>query len=220
MKESPLSVAFTAVLTICAVLVTAMLVRREFFPPTRTTAVEKHINNWESFRGGQSLTPPGRPVSLIVFSDYQCPACRILARQLDTLRERFPTQLSVYYRNIPIASHRFARPAAFAAECAGRDGRFDAAHHLRFAEAESIGVRSWGRFARDIGVPDTASFSKCVRDSLPAQVVHRDELDGKALDIKATPTMLLDDRLLQGAPTLEKMQDLIASRVKLKTASR
>jgi protein-disulfide isomerase len=102
---------------------------------------------------------------------------------MDSLRQRFP-QLSVYYRNVTIPNHPFARSAAFAAECAARDHRFREAHRLLFTEAESIGIRSWGRFGTVIGIPDTIAFTRCIRDSLPARIVQQDEADARRLNVQ------------------------------------
>jgi protein-disulfide isomerase len=112
-RANTLGTAFPGILTACAPIVTALLVRREFFPPPALgpfTATK--IKNWGAFKGGQPFGPAGRPVSLIVFSDYQCPACRVLSTRLDSLRGKFPTLLSVDYRNVAIPGHRFARAAA------------------------------------------------------------------------------------------------------------
>lgn len=202
MRSDTLSTISTAILATCAVIVTGMLARREFFPapPSRSTKPVA-IANWKEFRGGQPIGEAGKKVSLVIFSDYQCPACRSLAARLDSLRSQFPVQLSIYYRNVPVPAHKFARPAAFAAECAARNGRFEQAHRLLFAEPDSLATRSWGSFASKLGMADSAAFSACVRDSLPAAVVQRDETDAHRLNVRVTPTLLLNEQLLEGVPT-------------------
>lgn len=101
-----------------------------------------------------------------------------------------------------------------------KEGRFERANALLFTEVDSIGVRSWGRFAGLLEITDTVAFNACVRDSLPAAIVQRDESDAKRLDIRATPTLLLDDLLLTGAPPLADLEKVISKTVKAKLASR
>lgn len=213
----------TGVFVACAIVIAGVLVRREFFPPAARSAsmqTQQKIDNWSDFQGGQPLTVGGRPISLVVFSDYECPACLTLSRRLDTLRAKFPTQLSIYYRNYPIPRHVKARPAAFAAECAARQGRFEPAYRLLFANVDSIGVRSWGRFAMLAGIADTSSFTTCVRDSLPVAVVRRDQEDGRRLNVEATPTLLLDNTLVRGAAPLAELERLVESAINAKRGSR
>lgn len=223
MTAQTLNNIVTGIFVACALAITGMLARREFFPPappSSTMTVQSKISNWREFQGGHPIGTPGQPVSLVVFSDYECPACRKFSMRLDTIRAKFPTQLSVYYRNVPIPGHRRARPAAFAAECAARQGRFEHAYKMLFAHVDSIGVRPWGRFATLAGIRDTLGFSECVRDSLPGAVVLRDEADAGRLNVQVTPTLLLNDILISGAPATPELETLIRNAIRAKPASR
>jgi protein-disulfide isomerase len=217
MKASVINTITNGVLAACAVTITVILLRRELFPPKPAAAnivTTRQVPNWKDYRTGQPLGAPNRSVSLVVFSDYECPACRRLFWQLDTLRAKFPTQLSVYYRNVPIAYHRKARPAALAAECAAVQGRFETAHRLLFIQGDSIGIRPWGRFAAAAGITDTARFSDCVRDSLTVAQLVRDEQAANTLGLRATPTFLLDSILMQGAPRIETLEAMIKGQIR------
>jgi protein-disulfide isomerase len=208
-------------LSLCALVITGLLVKREVFhAPPQSPEVSMRMSNWKDYARGQILDSPGKPVTLIVFSDDECPFCRALAARLDTMRTKFPSRLSIYYRNTPIPTHRFARAAAYAAECAGRVGLFSKAHKTLFEESDSLGVRSWGRFASRIGVTDTAAFVTCVRDSLPVTVLQNDEKDAKRLNIRGTPTLFVNDELIQGAPSVDKLSGLIEQHSKDLSPSR
>ncbi len=203
------------IFVVCALAITGMYARREFFPPTPPpTSQLTEIKNWRDFQGGQALTSTGGPVRLVVFSDYECPACRAFSLRLDTIRGKYPTQLSVYYRNLPLPYHAKARPAAFAAECAAIQGKFRSANKLLFADVDSIGSRSWGRFAALAEIADTTSFISCVRDSLPARIVLRDEADAKRLNVRVTPTLLLDNVLVSGVPSASEFDGMIEKAIK------
>ena len=210
MNSGTLNNVFTGLLCASALVIAGILVRREFVhAEPKATEASTQVSNWRDFAHGQALEPSGNPVTLIIFSDYQCPFCRTLAARLDTVRIKFPHQLSIYYRNTPIPSHRFARAAAYAAECAGRVGLFPNAHRALFEESDSLGIQSWGRFASRIGMRDTTAFAVCVRDSLPLTVVQQDEIDAKRLGIHSTPSFLVNDEFVRGAPSLDQLSALI-----------
>ncbi len=207
---------------LCALAIAGMMARREFFPasPAVADSPKVQIANWREYRKGHAVGAPAGRVSLVVFSDYECPACRKLAFRLDTIQARFPNQLTIYYRNFPLPYHRKARVAAFAAECAAREGAFERAHALLFADVDSIGVRSWARFAALSGVADTLRFSRCVQDSLPAAVVATDQADAGRLNLQVTPTLLLDSLMLRGLPSATELEALIQRSAETKTSMR
>lgn len=205
----------TGILCACALTITALVVRQQFFAPSpaAATTIPRTIKNWRDFQSGRMLTAPGGRVSLIVFSDYECPACRSFSKVVDSLRARYPNTLSVYYRHLPIPSHPYARPAAFASECAAVQGRFAEAHQLLFSSPDSNGLRPWSAFAVQAGVGNVDAFDTCMRDSTQVAVVQQDEADAKRLNVRMTPTMLLDDELLEGGQSLPELDARIRKRL-------
>ena len=211
MSKDTLQNIATGVLCLCALVITGLLVKRELKPSTPSVVSRTSVvSNWKDFARGEALTSAGKPVTVVVFSDYQCPYCRVLAARIDSLSAKSRSMISLIYRNAPIPAHRFARSAAFAAECAGQAGKFERAHRLLFRDVDSIGVRSWGRFAELVNVKDSAAFSACVRDSVPVTTIRGDEQDAKRLSIHGTPTLLINEELVQGAPTTDELTALIA----------
>lgn len=215
MKREVAGYVMTGILCVCALAVTGMMVRQQFFAPTVAGAgqIQTRIKNWKDFRSGRPLGSMNGPVSLVVFSDYECPACRAFSKIVDSLRATYPNQLSVYYRNLPLPSHPFARPASFAAECAALQGRFAEAHRLLFSDPDSNSTRPWTAFARQAGIADITGFLRCIRDSVPVTVVKRDEADAQRLGIHVTPTLLLDDQLIDGSRTFAHMDEMVRKRM-------
>lgn len=215
MSKDSVGNIMTGILCVCAVTITGLVVRQQFFAPpaAAASAIPKAIKNWREFQSGRTLTAPGGRVSLVVFSDYECPACRAFSKVVDSLRARYPGVLSVYYRHLPIPSHPYARPAAFAAECAAVQGRFAEAHRLLFSNPDSNGIRPWSAFATEAGVRNVDAFNACMRDSTQVAFVQRDEADAKRLSVRMTPTLLLDDQLLEGGPSLAEMDEHIRKRL-------
>ena len=90
-------------------------------------------------------------------------------------------------------------PSAVAAECAERQGRFEAMYQLLFAQQESLGSKDWGDFAEEAGVPDVGTFEECLTlpaDSFPRIQAGRDL--GLRRNIRGTPTVFVNGRLFGG----------------------
>jgi protein-disulfide isomerase len=206
-----------ALLTLCAVVTTALLVRRELFPSPPTTApAVRTVDDWEEYAAvGQRYGSDSAPVTLVEFSDFQCPFCRSLATSVSAVLAKNATSVRHVFRHYPLTgvhSHAFA--AAIAAECAGKQGRFRQYHDALFAQQDSIGKRGWGMFALDAGVSDTLAFSTCVRDSTTKQIVERDIAAGAKLGLTGTPGLLVNERFISGTLSEPGLQALVDETLK------
>ncbi len=196
------------VLTVCALVTTGLVVRRELSTP-RAAAVPGTIRipTWHAFaREGHRMGPAEAPVKIVVFSDFQCPYCAVLMERLRMVREARPTEVAVVYRHFPIDGHRHAVPAARASECAAEQGRFEPFHDALFAAQDSIGAFSWDRFATTAGVGDLPRFNACAAATGPVPALGRDTLAGNQLYVTGTPTLLINERRLQGVPSMDSLE--------------
>jgi protein-disulfide isomerase len=196
--------AATAVSCICAVVLTAVVVRREFFPrqtPTRGPRIET-VADWKQHHAaGQRLGPADALVTIVEFSDFQCPFCARIQPTLEALRRDANGQVAVLYRHFPIAAlHPFARTAAAASECAARQGRFKEMHDELYANQKEIGKLRWTEFATRVGVPDTIRFRECIDNGDADARLREDSASAASLRLSGTPTFLINDILVQGAP--------------------
>lgn len=202
----------TVVLVACALVVTALVLRREFFGTALTSGRSQVVTvpDWRSYsETGQVMGPTTASVRLVVFSDFQCPYCKILADDLNTLRQRDSQRFAIVYRHFPGPAHRYAAAAARASECAAAQGRFEAFHNALFAEQQAIGRVSWTHFATVAGLHDSTAFNRCQADSASVPALRRDTVDGNRLGIQGTPTFLVNDVAVRGAPGLEALEGLI-----------
>jgi protein-disulfide isomerase len=205
--------ATTGVLVLCAVLVTAAVVKREFFAApaaasqTASTA-PRPVDNWAEINAaGQVLGRADAPVRIVEFSDFQCPFCAQYQQTLRAVRARYPDQVAVVYRHFPLDGiHPHARAAAVATECAGEQGRFEAYHDALFARQGSIGARSWDRFAADAAVPDTQAFGRCVAEGRLMARVDRDADVAERTGITVTPSLVIDGTLLPGVVSQAELE--------------
>ena len=197
----------TGVLVLCAVLVTTSVVRREFFPPKAEPRVARQIPRWQELaQVGRSQGPAAAPVTIVEFSDFQCPFCARAHISIKAVRERYPQQVRWVYRHFPLDRiHPYARAAGNAAECAAEQGKLSEYQDLLFAQQQFIGAKDWADFAKESGVADLEAFRGCVRDDRFAARVSQDFDAGRGIDLDSTPSILVNNTLLPGTPTTEEL---------------
>jgi protein-disulfide isomerase len=213
----------TGVLVLCALIVTGLLVRRELAPsePSSLPVEAVRVSEWRDYAAaGTRMGSVDAPVTIVVFSDFQCPACRVLAERLRTVRDERGNDVVVVYRHYPLRSHPHARTAARASECAGRQGRFEAMHDALFQAQSSIGNRAWHEIAKDAGVGDLDLFGRCLQDAGMDSILARDAALAKRLGVEATPTFLINDTRLVGALPLAMLNHHIERAMRTRVARR
>jgi protein-disulfide isomerase len=200
----------TGVLVACALVVTATTVRRNLHvAPAPAPAIEQQ-RDWATYaRVGQRLGPPDGKVTLVEFSDFQCPACGAFEKRLTEIRRRYPTELTVVYRHYPLGIHVAAMPAARASECAAAQGRFAPMHDALFAERDSLGRIPWVHYADRAGISDLPRFEQCMADTMPVPAIARDVEDGNRLGIRGTPTLLIDGLKITGAVPSDTLDTIV-----------
>lgn len=215
MVKKLLSHALTGVMVLCAVTVTGLAVRQQFFRPSGAAAAgqpapPRVVADWrELARAGQRIGPADAKVTIVEFSDFQCPFCARLQKNLHEVLARNPSSFTLVYRHYPLAQHTHAREAALAAECAGAQGRFGPFHDALFANQDSIGVRGWGWFANLAGGVDSVALAQCVSRGDERGRLAEDRTAGDRLEIAGTPTFLVNGRVFTGAPSPEELERMI-----------
>lgn len=131
-------------------------------------------------------------VTVVEFSDFQCPFCGSFAREvMPLLRSEYVDNGKILFafRNMPLSIHPFARPAAEAAVCAGAQGKFWQLHDRFFADQTHLAAADLAAKVKAAKL-DQKSFANCL-GSIASDRVRRDEELGKALRIAGTPTFFL-----------------------------
>lgn len=210
-----ISRAAVAATTICLAGVVARRATQEFLP-AKPVQLKTTINSeWRSYAtSGHLLGPSSAPVTIVEFADFQCPFCLIAAADLRLIRKKHRQEVNVLIRHYPLNMHEFAMDAAIAAECAAGSGRFEAYHDMLFAQADSIGLRSWAAFAMDVGLTDTITFKKCLKDPIVTARVRNDSDAGDRLGITGTPTFLIGEIQISGYPGSEVLERLVDAALK------
>lgn len=197
---------------LCAVVVTVLVLRREFSDPAEASSVMvQEVADWESLaRFGHQEGDPAAPVVIIEFADFQCPYCRRARSELDDVRVAHGNLVSIVYRHYPIASiHPYAVDAALAAECGGAQGRFHEMKRALYSHQDSIGIANWGWFGELASVPSIAAFEECIRGQDFLEIVDADTRLADSLGVRATPTFIVNGRMFSGSPPAENWTDFV-----------
>lgn len=196
--------AAAIIVGMCTLTLTGMTVHRLYFTST-TAAVNGRVeptllDGWEALAAdGHSRGPTNAKITVVVFSDFECPMCATFATSTyPEFAERHPGQTRLVFRHWPLSQHRFARPAAKAAECAADQGRFEAFHDRIFAEQAQLGLKTFHDFAREAGVLDLPTFDACYADPTPVPSIDRDVKLVTAIGGTGTPTVVINGWLLRG----------------------
>lgn len=117
-------------------------------------------------------------------------------------------RVRLVFKDFPLAIHREARAAHEAARCAAAQQRFWPYHDRLFAEQPRFERADLIRYAVDLGL-DAARFARCLDDRQFAAAVDADIAQGRALGLRATPSFLINGRLVLGAQPAERFRAII-----------
>ena len=161
------------------------------------------------------------PVTLVEFSDYQCPFCqRFFATTLSAIRKQYVDTGKVRYvfRDFPLDQlHPQARMAAEAVHCAGEHGKYWEMHDLLFQNQKALALPQLAGYALTVGL-DGVTFEECLSSGKYAARVDRGLADGAAVGVQGTPTFVVgktkpgdvvEGTPIRGAQPLETFRRII-----------
>jgi protein-disulfide isomerase len=159
-------------------------------------------------------------VTVIEFSDYQCPFCRMFweSTYLQLKKNYIDTgKIKFVYRDYPLPFHPAAIPSAIAAQCANDQGKYWEMHDKIFSEQNKLDVQKYStvqfgatelkKWAKELGL--NSSFNKCLDDSKYADEVTKDTSEGQAAGVSGTPSFFINGTMLVGAQPYAEFQKII-----------
>ena len=147
------------------------------------------------------------PVTLVEFSDYECPYCKRTEPVIRQILEIYGDQVRFVYRDFPLKMHRNARPASLAARCAEDQDAFWL-YHERLMESSKLNEEVYRRIADGLSL-DRAAFDDCLAAESFTAAIDRDIADGKSAGVSSTPVFFVNGRRISGAKPLATFRELI-----------
>lgn len=148
------------------------------------------------------------PVTIIEFSDFQCPFCQRVNPTLARVRETYGDKVKIVFKDYPLPNHPQAPKAAEAARCAGEQKKYWEMHDAMFANQRALEVPALKQAARAIGL-DGASFDSCLDSGKFAATVRKGSELGDRMGVNSTPTLYINGRPVIGAMPFENFKQII-----------
>lgn len=163
----------------------------------------------ELAEGGSPVRGPrmAAQVTLVEFSDFECPHCAAARPLLERTLERFEGRVRLVFKHFPLSFHQYATEAARAAVAAGNQGKFWEMHDLLFENQHALTRADLERYARELHL-DMDRFLADLESEATAAAVAHDREQGLEIGIRGTPSIFVNGRLLQDPH--ETLEDFVA----------
>jgi protein-disulfide isomerase len=177
---------------------------------TQPTPVQQVTRITVEEGGNPSIGPADAPITIIEFSDYQCPYCQKWESQVfQRLLDEYSTQVRIVYRDFPLNSiHPEAAPSANAANCAGEQDAYWQFHDKLFSYELDLGKDAYLQYARELEL-DMKSFTACLESDRYAAEVTADLEYALSLGVQSTPTFFINGIYVVGAQPYDTFKKLI-----------
>ena len=152
-------------------------------------------------------------VTLVEFSDYQCPFCKRVRPTVWRLVDEYKGKLRYVFMDFPLSFHKDAKKAAEAAMCAGDQGKYFDMNRKIFDNQDKIGVDDLKKYAKEIGA-DAKKFDKCLDGGAHAKDLDASAAKGASVGVSGTPAYFINGIMISGAQPYESFKDLIELELK------
>lgn len=157
---------------------------------------------------------PDAPVTIVEFSDFQCPYCKLASATVDQLLERYPNDVKLVYAHFPLDNHPWATPAAVAATCAAQQtaSAFWTLHDAYFDDQRGFtptNVMPRSRAAIDGSGIDFAAWTACTANPATAEAVRAQAALGAEYGVQGTPAFFVNGQFINGNQPIDAFVEAI-----------
>ena len=163
------------------------------------------------YDGAPILGEEDAPVTIVEFSDFQCPYCaRFFEQTFPQLKENYikTGKVKLAFRHLPLSFHQYAQKTAEASECANEQGKFWEYHDTVFSNQDQLSDTILSIWAGEIGL-DVKKFDDCLESGKYKEKVQADSNDAGSYGVSGTPSFFVNGKLLVGAQPYEAFQQVI-----------
>jgi protein-disulfide isomerase len=162
-----------------------------------------------TYDSGRVRGDPNAPITIVEFSDFQCPFCQRAHPVVKELLSRYPTQVKLAYRDFPLRQiHPQADAAAEAARCAGEQGKFWQFHDRLFESNRALDLAAFADHAAAIGM-DQGRFVDCLAADKFQSQIEQDLQDGTRVGVNGTPGFFINGVMVTGAQPLAVFERVV-----------
>jgi protein-disulfide isomerase len=153
--------------------------------------------------------PANAPVTIVEFSDFECPYCGGLLPTLREIEANYKDRIRIVYRQFPLSNiHPQAQKAAEASLCANEQNKFWQLHDAMFADQTALGVDALKKKAADLSM-DTAVFNGCLDSGKHRDAILDSVREGSTAGVDGTPALFINGRFLAGNQPYGEIEKII-----------
>jgi len=157
---------------------------------------------------GPSRGGANAPVTIVEFSDFECPFCGHAVETLQQVQKKYGDNVRIVFRDYPLFSHRTAKRAAEAAHCADELGKFWEMHDRLFSKGGPLSDADLYRFAGQAGI-DRDKFDQCLNSGKYKEAWKVSQDEGNRVGVSSTPSFFINGRMVVGAAGYEVFSKII-----------
>ncbi len=155
-----------------------------------------------------SKGPKNAPVTIVEFTDYQCPFCGRVRPTLNQIIEKYKDKVHYVLRDYPLPFHNNAKKAAEAAHCAGDQGKYWELNTILFKNQSALDVDKLKGYAKEIGL-NQAKFDKCLDSDKYLKKVEENQAYGSKVGVNGTPAYFINGVMISGAQPAAAFTEII-----------
>jgi protein-disulfide isomerase len=155
-----------------------------------------------------SKGPKNAPLTMVIFSDFQCPFCKRVEPTLTQIEKEYGGKVRQVWKNYPLPFHNNAEPAAEAAMAAGAQGKFWEMHDKLFENNTALERPNLEKYAQELGL-NMSKFKADMDASKYKSQIEAETKEGQAVGVNGTPAVFINGRKISGAYPLETFKKIV-----------
>ncbi len=158
--------------------------------------------------GSPTRGPNDARITLVEFSDFECPYCSIAVGEVNTIMNAYPKDIKLIYKQFPLSMHPHAPLAAAASLAANQQGKFWQMHDALFKNFRKLSRENILAMAKEIGL-DMTKFTADLDSPKYQAEVQKDVADGETAGVYGTPSFFVNGKHYNGPLTLESIKPIL-----------